>query len=85
LASNGIRPHDFVSQEINAYPAIQKKNLNANDDAGMLINPGVNGAGEVLEEGGQDEWMHGAEDNLVVINDDVEEASGILEWSCSHN
>jgi hypothetical protein len=79
LASNGIRPPDFLDREINAYLAIQKKNSNADDAAGMLINPGADGAGDILEEGGQDEWMHGAEDNLVVIDNDVEDASGILE------
>jgi hypothetical protein len=85
LASNGIRPPDFLDREINAYLAIQKKNLHADGAAGMLINPGADGAGDILEEVGQDEWMHGADDNFVLIDDDVEDASGVLEWSRNHN
>ncbi len=85
LASNGIRPPDFLDREINAYLAIQKKNSHADDAAGMLINPGADGAGDILEEGGQDEWMHGADDNFVLIDDDVEDKSGLLEWSKQHH
>ncbi len=84
LASNGIRPPDFLDREINAYLAIQKKNSHADDAAGMLINPGADGAGDILEEGGQNEWMHGADNNFVLIDDDVEDASGVLEWSRNH-
>ena len=79
LASNGIRPPDFLDREINAYLAIQKKNLHADGAAGMLINPGADGAGDILEEGGQDEWLHGIDDSFVLIDDDVEDATGVLE------
>ena len=85
LASNGIRPPDFLDREINAYLAIQKKNSHADDVAGLLINPGADGAGDILEEVGQDEWMHGADNNFILIDDDVEDASGVLEWSRNHN
>jgi hypothetical protein len=85
LASNGVRPPDFLDREINAYLAIQKRNSNTDNSAGMLINPGADGAGDKLEEGRQDDWMHGADDKFVLIDDDVEDKSGLLEWSKQHH
>jgi hypothetical protein len=88
LASNSTWPPDFFDGELNAYRAFQKKNkksANADDTAGMLINPGADGAGDILEEGGQDEWMHGADDNFAAIDNDEEDASGMLEWNRNHN
>jgi hypothetical protein len=77
LASNGIRPPDSLHWEINAYLAIQKKNLNADDAAGMLINPGADGAGDIFGTRGQYDWMHGTDDNFVLNDDDLEDTSGI--------
>jgi hypothetical protein len=45
----------------------------------MVINSDANGARDILEEGGQDEWMHGAGNKFVLIDDDVEDATGVLE------
>jgi hypothetical protein len=59
LASNGIRHPSFLDREINAYLRIQKKNLTADDAAGMLINPGADGAGDIFEQEDKDDWMTG--------------------------
>jgi hypothetical protein len=75
----------LMEKSMPSYLAIQKKNSNTDSAAGMLINPGAGGAEDILEEGGQDEWMHGADGKFVLIDDDVEDASGPLEWSPNHN
>jgi hypothetical protein len=84
LASNGIPAPDFLDREIKTYLAIQRKNSNEDDAAGMLINPGADGAGDILEQEGKDDWMHGADDNFV-LNDDVLEDTSAIEWSRDHS